>query len=87
MVKAYHALLASDVDQVEDDDLRGVEDEGRALLGSSASRIGLVKGEAQREGHATLTSSIGNLANTIIGSGACAASPPLSLLFLTSGFL
>ncbi|KAI0251815.1 vacuolar amino acid transporter 5 [Lactifluus subvellereus] len=51
------------------DDERGTEHEGSALLGSRASSVGLAKSEVQREGHATLTSSVGNLANTIIGSG------------------
>ena len=39
------------------------EDEGSALLGAAATP------KKEQEGHAGLTSSIGNLANTIIGSG------------------
>lgn len=43
---------------------RGVEDnEGSALLGSEA----VLK---SREGHASIISSVSNLSNTIIGSGA-----------------
>lgn len=42
-----------------------VATEDDALLGGDSS----VKRVAKREGHATLTSSVGNLANTIIGSG------------------
>lgn len=40
--------------------------EGSALLGEYATPK-----KPLRDGHAGLTSSIGNLANTIIGSGAC----------------
>lgn len=75
MVQAYHAVPVS-VEHHDADDGRGGEHEGSALLGDSASSVGLVKSEVQREGHATLTSSVGNLANTIIGSGACVTYPP-----------
>jgi hypothetical protein len=73
MVQAYHAVPVS-VDHDDHDDERGAENEGSALLGSKASSVGLVKNDVEREGRATLTSSVSNLANTIIGSGACAAS-------------
>lgn len=49
---------------------RGVEiethaaDEHEALLGGNATAR-----QAKREGHATIQSCVGNLANTIIGSG------------------
>lgn len=65
---AYDAVPVS-VEHDDADDGRGAEHEGSALLGSSASSAGLVRNKAQTEGHATLTSSVGNLANTIIGSG------------------
>ncbi|KAH9992972.1 transmembrane amino acid transporter protein-domain-containing protein [Russula compacta] len=68
MVQAYHAVPVS-VEHHDTDDGRGGEHEGSALLGNRASSVGLVKSDVQREGHATLTSSVGNLANTIIGSG------------------
>ncbi|KAH9013268.1 transmembrane amino acid transporter protein-domain-containing protein [Lactarius pseudohatsudake] len=69
MVQAYHAVPVS-VEHEDPDDGRGAEHEGSALLGGKASTIGLAK---EREGRATLTSSVSNLANTVIGSGACAA--------------
>ncbi|KAI0299311.1 vacuolar amino acid transporter 5 [Russula brevipes] len=68
MVQAYHSVPLSIEHEVVDDG-REAEHEGSALLGGRASGIGLVKSETQREGHATLTSCVGNLANTIIGSG------------------
>ena len=78
MVQAYHAVSAS----VEYDDADNgplAEHEGSALLGSRTSGVGLAKSVVQKEGHATLTSSVGNLTNTIIGSGACAHPLPLFL--------
>ncbi|KAI9510494.1 transmembrane amino acid transporter protein-domain-containing protein [Russula earlei] len=58
MVHAYQALPVSAANHVDEyDERQRLEDER------------LVKSEMQRDGHATLTSSIGNLANTIIGSG------------------
>lgn len=74
MVQAYNAVPVS-VEHEDLDDERGAENEGSALLGGKASSVGLVKNDAEREGRATLTSSVSNLANTIIGSG---ASLPLS---------
>jgi hypothetical protein len=68
MVQAYHAVPVS-VEQEDADNGAGAEHEGSALLGSRASSSGLAKSMTQNEGHATLTSSIGNLANTILGSG------------------
>jgi hypothetical protein len=77
MVQAYHAVPVS-IEHEDLDDERGAENEGSALLGGKASTVGLVQKDAEREGRATLTSSVSNLANTIIGSGACAASFLLS---------
>lgn len=68
MVQAYHAVPVS-VEHDDADDGRGIEHEGSALLGSRASSLGIVRNNVQKEGHATLTSSVGNLTNTIIGSG------------------
>jgi hypothetical protein len=77
MVQAYHAVpLSVDYEDVDGDNGQPVEHEGSALLGSRASGVGLAKSETQKEGHATLFSSIVNLSNTIIGSGACP--PPYS---------
>jgi hypothetical protein len=68
MVQAYDAVPVL-VEHDDADDGRGLDHEGSALLGGRASSVGLVRNRAQKEGHATLTSSAGNLANTIIGSG------------------
>lgn len=68
MVQTYNAVPVS-VEHDDADDGRGAEHEGSALLGSSASSAGLVRNRAHKEGPAMLTSSVGNLANTIIGSG------------------
>ena len=68
MVQAYDAVPVS-VEHDDADDGRGADHEGSALLGSWASSAGVVRNRTQKEGHATLTSSVGNLANTIIGSG------------------
>ncbi len=55
MVQAYHAVPA----EHDGDDIgRGAEHEGSALLGSRASSAGLARSKAQREGHATLTSTL-----------------------------
>jgi hypothetical protein len=79
MLQSYHATPVSPIVHEDVDDERAFENEGSALLGSSASRVGLTKNEEQKEGHASLTSSVGNLANTIIGSGeSCSMfNPPL----------
>lgn len=77
MVQAYHSVPVS-VEYEDVDNGRLAEHEGSALLGNRTSAVGLAKSEVQKEGHATLTSSVGNLANTIIGSGACAY--PLSIV-------
>jgi hypothetical protein len=74
MVQAYHAVPVS-VEYEDSDNSRPTDHEGSALLGSRASGAGVAKSEVQNEGHATLTSSVGNLANTIIGSGAFALFP------------
>lgn len=50
--------------------------EQSALLGGE--RDTTVKKVAQRDGHATLTSCISNLANTIMGTGACLLNHSLS---------
>jgi hypothetical protein len=68
MVQAYHAVPVT-VEHEDADNGPGIEHEGSALLGSRASSSRIVKSKAQEDGHATLTSSIGNLANTILGSG------------------
>ncbi|KAF8479578.1 vacuolar amino acid transporter 5 [Russula ochroleuca] len=68
MVQAYHAVPVS-VEYEDADNGRPTDHEGSALLGSGTSGVGIAKSEVQKEGHATLTSSVGNLANTIIGSG------------------
>jgi hypothetical protein len=76
MVQAYHAVPVSvEYEDVDGDNGRPAENEGSALLGSGASSVGLAKSETQKEGHATLSSSIVNLSNTIIGSGACPFPP------------
>ena len=82
MVQAYHAVPVS-VEHEDLDDERGAENEGSALLGGKASTVGLAKNDAESEGQATLTSSVSNLANTIIGSGA--SFPPLLSSFLMAG--
>jgi hypothetical protein len=80
MVQAYNAVPVSVEHEDPDGDERGAEHEGSALLGGKASTVGLAKNNAEREGRATLTSSVSNLANTIIGSGACV------VFFLISSF-
>ena len=67
MVQAYGATPAVAEDLEPDMQASNTEglSEGDALLGAEAS----VR-KPKREGHATLSSSVGNLANTIIGSGA-----------------
>lgn len=72
MVQTYNAVpLSVEYEDVDGDNGRPAEHEASALLGSRASIVGLAKSETQKEGHATLSSSIVNLSNTIIGSGAC----------------
>ncbi|KAI0306057.1 vacuolar amino acid transporter 5 [Multifurca ochricompacta] len=68
MVQTYHAVPVS-AEPNDVDDGRADEHEGSALLGDRASTTGLAASDTHKEGHATLTSSVGNLANTIIGSG------------------
>jgi hypothetical protein len=78
MVQAYHAVsLSVEYEDVDGDNGRPAEHEGSALLGGGGSGVGLVKSETQKEGHATLSSSIVNLSNTIIGSGASPLPPIL----------
>ncbi len=73
MVQAYHAVPVSvEYEDADGDNGRPAEHEGSALLGSRASSVGLERSEVQKEGHATLSSSVVNLSNTIIGSGAYA---------------
>lgn len=78
MVQAYHAVPVT-VEHEDADNGPGIEHEGSALLGSTASSSRIAKSKAQKDGHATLTSSIGNLANTILGSGELRSVPPLVL--------
>ena len=87
MVQAYHAVPVSvEYEDIDGDNGRLAENEGSALLGSGASGVGLAKSETQKEGHATLSSSIVNLSNTIIGSGACPLhhSPYSTVVFFSS---
>ena len=67
MVQTYGATPAVAEDREPDLQPSNSEglSEGDALLGAEAS----VR-KPKRDGHATLSSSVGNLANTIIGSGA-----------------
>ena len=82
MVQAYHAAtLSVEYEDVDGDNGRPAEHEGSALLGSRASGVGLAKSETQKEGHATLSSSIVNLSNTIIGSGVCPLHPYSTVSF------
>ena len=61
MVQPYGATNRSNVDVEAIDDTAG---EDTSLLGAAST------GKAtKREGHATVVSGIGNLANTIVGSG------------------
>ena len=64
MVQPYGATPASAA-------ARDGASERSTLLGEGSTLLGREPGEstAKREGHATLTSSVSNLANTIIGSG------------------
>lgn len=50
-------------------------DESRALLAGPTEPGTPSKRDKHPDGHATLTSSISNLSNTIIGSGASASRP------------
>lgn len=62
MVQPYGAANHSGVDVEARDDTAG---EDTSLLGIAATGKMVTK----REGHATMVSGIGNLANTIVGSG------------------
>ena len=62
MVLPYGATNLSGIDVEARDDTAGEE---TSLLGAAPARQGVAK----REGHATVFSGIGNLANTIVGSG------------------
>ena len=62
MVQPYGATNHSGVDVEARDDTTGEE---TSLLGAAATGRKVTK----REGHATVVSGIGNLANTIVGSG------------------
>ena len=70
MVQMYGA--APERERVEAEGGRGQQQdgEGAALLGADATS----KKPKHLDGVATLTSSVGNLANTIIGSGMCCLS-------------
>jgi hypothetical protein len=83
MVQTYHAVPVT-VEHEDTDTGPEIEHEGSALLGSRASSSGIVKSKAQKEGHATLTSSVGNLANTILGSGEYRPSTVLPFPFYLS---
>jgi len=62
MIQPYGATNDSGVDVEARDDTVG---EHTSLLGAASTG----KKVAKREGHATMVSGIGNLANTIVGSG------------------
>jgi len=62
MVQQYGATDHSGVDVEAREDTAG---EDTSLLGAASTG----KKVAKREGHATIVSGIGNLANTIVGSG------------------
>ena len=62
MVQPYGATNYSGVDVEARDDTVG---EDTSLLGAASTGKKVIK----REGHATMVSGIGNLANTIVGSG------------------
>jgi hypothetical protein len=62
MVQPYGATNHSGADVEVRDDTTGEE---TSLLGATATGQKVTK----REGHATVVSGIGNLANTIVGSG------------------
>lgn len=63
MVQAYGIAPAEEHEGVQP---RLDAGESDALLGANASIR-----RPERDGHATMSSSVGNLANTIIGSGMC----------------
>lgn len=62
MVQPYGATDNSGVDIEARDDTAG---EDTSLLGAATTG----KKVTRREGHATIVSGVGNLANTIVGSG------------------
>ena len=62
MVQPYGTTNHSGVDVEARDDTTGEE---TSLLGTAATGQKVKK----REGHATIVSGVGNLANTIVGSG------------------
>lgn len=64
MVQPYGVADYSGVDVEARDE---AADEVTSLLGGASTG----KKATKREGHATIVSCIGNLANTIIGSGKC----------------
>lgn len=64
MVQTYGVALAANLDPLLND---ADVDEARALLGPNPNADGSL---LKKDGHATLVSSMSNLLNTIIGSGA-----------------
>ena len=62
MVQPYGAANHSALDMEARDDTTGEE---TSLLGADSTSRKVTK----REGHATMVSGIGNIANTIVGSG------------------
>ncbi|PSS34102.1 hypothetical protein PHLCEN_2v1854 [Hermanssonia centrifuga] len=68
MVQTYGIVPESARSDVE---TSRVAEESDALLGSDAGPV-----KPKKEGHATIQSSVGNLANTIIGSGMFAPISP-----------
>ncbi|KAH6915912.1 vacuolar amino acid transporter 5 [Coprinopsis sp. MPI-PUGE-AT-0042] len=65
MVATYGVARENDADAT----YREGSDESRALLGGTSSSGTPAAPNGKRDGHATMMSCIGNLANTIIGSG------------------
>jgi hypothetical protein len=65
MVATYGVARENDVDA----SYREGSDESRALLGGTSGSGTPAVPSGKRDGHATMMSCIGNLANTIIGSG------------------
>lgn len=67
MVQLYGTVKTMNGDDLIVDEREGTQSEGSALLQGNASA-------RPREGHASITSCVSNLSNTIIGSGKYACS-------------
>lgn len=62
---SYGAVDHSSVDSVDVEAMEDTAGEDTSLLGAASTGKNVTK----REGHATMVSGVGNLANTIVGSG------------------